>query len=167
VLMGDKQVTSGGGVIVKATARKLRVISKKDQPDVIVGIAGAVADALSLLQRLEGKLDEYPGQLLRACVELAKSWRSDKYLRRLEATLVVCDPEGLYSVDGSGNVLEADDNVCAAGSGGFYALAAARALYDISGLSAEDICKKSMAIATAMDTSSNSTHDMLKTEKKN
>eukprot|EP00906_Rhabdomonas_costata_P015867 RCo022749 len=165
VMMGDKEVTAGG-VIVKSTAKKLRVISQKDQTDVLVGFAGSVADALSLLQRLEGKLDEFPGQLLRACVELAKSWRSDKYLRRLEATIVVGAPDGVYTIDGMGNVLEADEGVACAGSGGYMALAAAKALYDIEGLTAEQICKKAISIGASMDSHSNTTFDMIKVEQK-
>jgi len=166
VLMGDKLVTTGS-VSVKHTALKIRVISKKDQADVLVGFAGSVADAFSLLQRLEGKLDEYPGQLLRACVELAKAWRSDKYLRRLEASIVACDPEGMYTVDGMGNVLQDDGGVIGIGSGGYFATAAAMALIDVEGFTAEQICAKAMKIATSMDINSNGAHDMLKVSKSN
>jgi ATP-dependent HslUV protease subunit HslV len=164
-LMGDKKVTTGN-VSAKETARKLRVIQKKDQPDVLVGFAGSVADALTLVARLEGKLDEYPGQLLRACVELAKAWRSDKYLRRLEASIIVADADGVYQVDGSGNVLEAEEGVACAGSGGYFALAAAKALYDIPGMTAEQICRKAIMIGSAMDTHSNTAHDIFISEKK-
>eukprot|EP00996_Jenningsia_fusiforme_P002140 NODE_2981_length_1075_cov_11.819688_g2735_i0.p2 GENE.NODE_2981_length_1075_cov_11.819688_g2735_i0~~NODE_2981_length_1075_cov_11.819688_g2735_i0.p2 ORF type:complete len:209 (+),score=56.65 NODE_2981_length_1075_cov_11.819688_g2735_i0:209-835(+) len=165
ILIGDKQVTLGNSVAIKHTARKLRVISKKDHADVLVGIAGSVADALSLLQRLEGKIDEYPGQTLRACVELAKAWRSDKYLRRLEASLIVADPDGIYQLDGAGNVLEPDDEVImAAGSGGMYATAAARALYDVEGMTAEQIALKAMQVATSLDVHSNNNYDILRTQ---
>jgi ATP-dependent HslUV protease subunit HslV len=95
-------------------------------------------------------------------VELAKAWRSDKYLRRLEATIVACDPSGIFTVDGMGNVLEGDEGVLAAGSGGYFAAAAAKALYDIDGLTAEQICAKAMKVATQMDIHSNETHDILK-----
>eukprot|EP01012_Entosiphon_sulcatum_P007547 TRINITY_DN13859_c0_g1_i1.p2 TRINITY_DN13859_c0_g1~~TRINITY_DN13859_c0_g1_i1.p2 ORF type:complete len:208 (-),score=70.87 TRINITY_DN13859_c0_g1_i1:116-739(-) len=165
VMVGDKKVTQGH-VACKLTARKLRRIVKRDQEDVLVGFAGSTADCFSLLQKMEGKLDEYPGQLLRACVELAKLWRSDKYLRRLEATLVVGDRSGVYMIDGMGNVIEADeDGIVSTGSGGFYARAAAKALVDIEGMTAEKIATKAIDIATEMDIySSPGRFDMEKVE---
>ena len=114
--------------------------------DVITGFAGATADAFTLLERLEKKLEQYPGQLMRACVELAKDWRTDKYLRNLEAMMLVADKKITLCVTGNGDVLEPEHGVMAIGSGGNYALSAARALAD-SKLSAEDVAKKAMEIA--------------------
>jgi ATP-dependent HslUV protease, peptidase subunit HslV len=156
VLMGDKQVTLGQSVVAKGTARKLR----RTDGDVIVGFAGSTADALTLMEKLEGKLTEFPNQLTRACVELAKEWRGDKMLRRLEASLIVCNKHDTLEIDGSGNVITPEeDGIVAIGSGGQYAKAAARALIDIEGLSAEDIAAKAMRIATDLDCFSNSKHD--------
>ncbi|PWB83113.1 MAG: HslU--HslV peptidase proteolytic subunit [Methylocystaceae bacterium] len=146
VIAGDGQV-SLGQTVMKANAKKVRRLGKGD---VIAGFAGATADAFTLFERLEGKLDQYPGQLTRACVELAKDWRMDRYLRRLEAMMLVADKEAGLVLTGSGDVLEpeASENgaVAAIGSGGNYALAAARALIDTP-LEAEAIARRAMEIA--------------------
>ena len=142
-MAGDGQVTLGD-TVMKHTAKKIRRLYK-DQ--VIVGFAGAVADAMTLFERLEGKLEQYHGNLARASVELAKEWRQDKYLRRLEALLIAADQDHLLIVTGSGEVLEPDDGVAAVGSGGEYALAAARALNRHTKLAPRDIVERSMAIA--------------------
>ena len=139
---GDGQV-SIGQTIIKANARKVRRLGKGD---VIGGFAGATADAFTLFERLEAKLEQYPGQLTRACVELAKDWRTDRYLRRLEAMMIVADAETTLVLTGTGDVLEPEAHVMGIGSGGNYALAAARALLD-QPLSAEEIARKAMAIA--------------------
>jgi len=147
VLAGDGQV-SVGNTIMKSNARKLRRLSKGEgQRDVIAGFAGSTADALTLFERLEGKLEKHPGQLARACVELAKDWRQDKYLRRLEAMMAVADKQSSFILTGSGDVLEPEDGLIGIGSGGSFALAAARALIDVDGMSAEAIAKKAMKIA--------------------
>ncbi len=157
-MMGDGQV-SMGNMVVKPNARKIRKIfpktvggkAKDDGGNgVIVGFAGSTADAFTLLERLEGKLDEYPGQLTRSCVELAKGWRTDKYLRRLEASLLVADENISLEITGNGDVLESKDKVLSVGSGSPFALAAARALQDLEGMSAEEVCRKSMNIASDM-----------------
>lgn len=158
-MMGDGQV-SQGNMVVKPNARKIRKIFPKtvggkeekdgEQTGVIVGFAGSTADAFTLLERLEGKLDQYPGQLARSCVELAKGWRTDKYLRRLEASLLVADENVSLEITGNGDVLESTDKVLSVGSGSPFALAAARALQDQEGMSAEDICRKAMDIASDM-----------------
>jgi ATP-dependent HslUV protease, peptidase subunit HslV len=142
VIGGDGQV-SVGQTIIKANARKVRRLAKGD---VIGGFAGATADAFTLFERLEGKLEQYPGQLLRAAVELAKDWRTDRYLRRLEAMMLVADREVTLVLTGTGDVLEPENGVMGIGSGGNYALAAARALVDTE-LDAEAIVRKAMAIA--------------------
>jgi ATP-dependent HslUV protease subunit HslV len=142
VIGGDGQV-SIGQTIIKANARKVRRLAKSD---VIGGFAGATADAFTLFERLEGKLEQYPGQLLRAAVELAKDWRTDRYLRRLEAMMLVADREVTLVLTGTGDVLEPENGVMGIGSGGNYALAAARALVDTE-LGAEAIVRKAMAIA--------------------
>jgi ATP-dependent HslUV protease subunit HslV len=139
---GDGQV-SIGQTIVKANARKVRRIGKGD---VIGGFAGATADAFTLFERLEGKLEQYPGQLMRAAVELAKDWRTDRYLRRLEAMMLVADASVSLVLTGTGDVLEPEAGVAGIGSGGNYALAAARALLD-GPLDAETIVRKSLDIA--------------------
>jgi ATP-dependent HslUV protease subunit HslV len=139
---GDGQV-SLGQTIIKANARKVRRLGKGD---VIGGFAGATADAFTLFERLESKLEQYPGQLLRAAVELAKDWRTDRYLRRLEAMMIVADKEISLVLTGTGDVLEPESGIAGIGSGGNYALAAARALAD-SPLSAEEIVRKSLDIA--------------------
>jgi ATP-dependent HslUV protease subunit HslV len=151
VLAGDGQV-SVGNTVMKSNARKLRRLSKGPasdggKNDVIAGFAGSTADALTLFERLEGKLEKHPGQLARACVELAKDWRQDKYLRRLEAMMAVADKNVSFVLTGSGDVLEPEDGLIGIGSGGSFALSAARALIDIDGLSAEQIAKKAMKIA--------------------
>lgn len=142
-LGGDGQVTMGD-TVMKATAQKVRPL--KDGK-ILAGFAGAVADAFALFEKLEEKLERYPGNLTRACVELAKDWRTDRYLRRLNALLVVADAEGLFLVSGEGDVIEPDDEIVAIGSGGTYALAAARALKAHSELSAREIVEKALGIA--------------------
>jgi ATP-dependent HslUV protease, peptidase subunit HslV len=142
VVVGDGQV-SVGATIMKGGARKVRLLAAGT---VMAGFAGATADALTLFERLEQKLERFPKQLPRACVELAKDWRTDRFLRRLEAMLIVADSNATFVVTGAGDVLEPDHPVAAIGSGGGYALAAARALYDTD-FSAEDIARKAMDIA--------------------
>ncbi len=144
VVAGDGQV-SLGQTVIKGTARKVRRIEPGGKP-VICGFAGSTADAFTLLERLERKLEAAPGQLQRACVDLAKDWRMDKYLRNLEAMLIVTNGADLYVITGAGDVLEPEHNVAAIGSGGNFALAAARALYD-QDLDAEAIARRAMAIA--------------------
>ena len=169
--MGDGMV-SMGSTIVKPNAKKIRRIypktlggerdvrnkddgsttagggndTKSEDEGTIVGFAGTTADAFTLLERLEGKLDEYPGQLARSCVELAKGWRTDKYLRRLEASLLVADKKASFEITGNGDVLESHDGVLGVGSGSNFAIAAARAQMDNEELSAEDVAKKAMQI---------------------
>jgi ATP-dependent HslUV protease, peptidase subunit HslV len=142
VIAGDGQVTLGA-TIVKANARKVRKLGKGD---VIGGFAGATADAFTLFERLETKIEQYPGQLMRACVELAKDWRTDRYLRRLEAMMIVADRDATLVLTGTGDVLEPERHVMGIGSGGNFALAAARALLD-EPLDAEKIARKAMIIA--------------------
>ncbi|MBI1391487.1 MAG: ATP-dependent protease subunit HslV [Alphaproteobacteria bacterium] len=140
---GDGQV-SLGQTVVKGDARKVRRIGGGK---VIAGFAGGTADAFTLMERLEGKLDQYSGQLMRASVELAKDWRTDRYLRRLEAMMIVADRDMTLQLTGSGDVLEPQHGVAAIGSGGDYARAAARALYEETDLDAETIVRKAMGIA--------------------
>lgn len=142
VIAGDGQV-SLGNTVIKSNARKVRPLGNGK---VIAGFAGATADAMTLFERLEGKLEKHPGQLTRACVEMAKDWRTDRYLRRLEAMMIVADPKVSLVLTGNGDVLEPEDGIIAIGSGGNYALAAARALAD-SEHSAEEICRRAMKIA--------------------
>ncbi len=142
VVAGDGQV-SLGATVIKANAKKVRSLGKGD---VIGGFAGATADAFTLFERLENKLEQYPAQLTRACVELAKDWRTDRYLRRLEAMMIVADRNVTLVLTGTGDVLEPEGGVMGIGSGGNYALAAARALMDTD-LGAEEIARKAMAIA--------------------
>ena len=142
VIGGDGQV-SIGQTVVKANARKVRRLAKGD---VIGGFAGATADAFTLFERLEGKLEQYPGQLMRAAVELAKDWRTDRYLRRLEAMMIVADKDISLVLTGTGDVLEPEAGVVGIGSGGNYALAAARALIETD-KDAEDIVRRSLDIA--------------------
>jgi ATP-dependent HslUV protease subunit HslV len=144
VIAGDGQV-SLGQTVIKATARKVRRLTPGGH-DVIAGFAGSTADAFTLLERLEKKLEATPGQLARAAVELAKDWRTDKYLQKLEAMLIVSDGTALLVITGAGDVLEPEHDVAAIGSGGNFALAAARALMD-SDLDAETIARRAMAIA--------------------
>ncbi len=142
VIGGDGQV-SLGPTIIKGNAKKVRRLGKGN---VIAGFAGATADAFTLFERLEAKLEQYPNQLTRACVELAKDWRTDRYLRRLEAMMLVADKEAGLVLSGTGDVLEPEGGVMGIGSGGMYALAAARALVDMD-LDSEAIVRKSMGIA--------------------
>jgi ATP-dependent HslUV protease subunit HslV len=142
VIAGDGQV-SMGQTIVKGNARKVRKLAGGQ---VVAGFAGATADAFTLIERLEAKLEQYPDQLARACVDLAKDWRTDRYLRRLEAMLLVADRTAIYTVTGVGDVLEPESGVAAIGSGGNYALAAAKALMDFD-LTAEEVARRAMAIA--------------------
>jgi len=165
-MIGDGQV-SMGAMVVKPNAKKIRRLHPKNSRETkkndkngngetgeeggtIVGFAGSTADAFTLLDRLEGKLDEYPGQLTRSCVELAKGWRTDKYLRRLEASLIVADENVSLEITGIGDVLESHDKILAVGSGSPFALAAARALQDIPELSAEEVATRAMEIASNM-----------------
>src|SRR5579863_410074 len=143
VVAGDGQV-SLGQTIVKSNARKVRRLGGGN---VIAGFAGATADAFTLFERLEAKLEQYSGQLTRACVELAKDWRTDRYLRRLEAMMAVADKEVSLILSGNGDVLEPEDGIIGIGSGGGYALAAARALIAVDGLDAEAIARRALAIA--------------------
>ena len=143
VVAGDGQV-SIGNTIIKKTATKVRKIEKRN---VIAGFAGSTADALTLFERLEAKLEKHAGNLTRAAVELAKDWRTDKYLRRLEALMAVGDREKSFIISGTGDVLEPEDNIIAIGSGGNFALAAAKVLMDTK-LSAEEIAKKSIEVAS-------------------
>lgn len=144
VVAGDGQV-SMGQTVMKSNAKKVRRLGKDGK--IIVGFAGSTADAFTLFERLEAKLEAHPGQLTRACVELAKDWRTDKYLRKLEALMAVCDKDTSLILSGTGDVIEPEDGIIGIGSGGNYALAAARALMDQKGLSAEDIARKSLEIA--------------------
>jgi len=143
VLAGDGQVTMGEGV-VKQSAKKIR---KLYQDKILAGFAGSTADAFSLFARFESKLEQYHGNLGRAAVELAKDWRTDKILRHLEALLLVCDTAQTYLISGAGDVIEPDTGVAAIGSGGPYASAAARALFENTSLSAREIAQKAMIIA--------------------
>ncbi len=142
-IAGDGQV-SLGATVLKSNAKKIR---KLGDGSIIGGFAGATADAFTLFERLEAKLEQYPNQLMRACVELAKDWRTDKYLRHLEAMMIVIDKNVSLVLTGNGDVIEPEDGITAIGSGGNYALSAARALASIEGLSAEEIVKRSMKIA--------------------
>ncbi|MGV0878210.1 ATP-dependent protease subunit HslV [Martelella sp. FLE1502] len=144
VMAGDGQV-SLGQTVMKGNARKVRRIGKNG--NVIAGFAGATADAFTLLERLERKLEQYPDQLMRACVELAKDWRTDKYLRNLEAMMLVADKDITLAVTGNGDVLEPEQGVMAIGSGGNYALSAALALMDTD-KPAEDVARRAMEIAS-------------------
>lgn len=144
VVAGDGQV-SLGQTVIKGSARKVRRLSPGGR-DVVAGFAGSTADAFTLLERLEKKLEATPGQLQRGCVELAKDWRTDKYLQKLEAMLIVTDGRELYVITGAGDVLEPEHGIAAIGSGGMYALAAARALID-SDHDAETVARRAMAIA--------------------
>jgi ATP-dependent HslUV protease subunit HslV len=143
VIAGDGQV-SLGATVVKSNARKVRRIGPGN---VIAGFAGATADAFTLFERLEAKLEKHPGQLTRACVELAKDWRTDRYLRRLEAMMAVADASVSLVLTGTGDVLEPEDGLIGIGSGGSYALSAARALVGATELSAREIAERSLRIA--------------------
>ncbi len=143
VMVGDGQV-SMGQTIVKGTAKKVRKLAGGR---VIAGFAGSTADAFTLIERLEAKLEQYPDQLARACVDLAKDWRTDRYLRRLEAMLLVADKSSIFTVTGVGDVLEPEHGVAAVGSGGNFALSAARALIEHTDMDAETIARRAMEIA--------------------
>ena len=143
VVAGDGQV-SMGNTVIKSTATKVRKIEKRN---VIAGFAGSTADALTLFERLEAKLEKHAGNLTRAAVELAKDWRTDKYLRRLEALMAIGDKEKSFIISGTGDVLEPEDNVIGIGSGGNYALAAAKVLMETD-RSAEEVARKSIKVAS-------------------
>ncbi len=143
VVAGDGQV-SMGNTVIKSTAKKVRRIEKRN---VIAGFAGSTADALTLFERLESKLEKHAGNLSRSAVELAKDWRTDKYLRRLEALMAIADKEKSFIISGTGDVLEPEGDVIGIGSGGNYALAAAKVLMDTN-LSAEDVAKKAIKVAS-------------------
>ena len=151
VIAGDGQV-SLGNTIMKSNAVKVRRLANKK---VITGFAGATADAFTLFERLEGKLEKHQNQLTRACVELAKDWRTDKYLRRLEALMAIADKEKSFIISGTGDVLEPEEGIIGIGSGGNYALAAAKVLMD-SKMSAEEIAKKSIQVASEICVFTNS-----------
>ena len=144
VIGGDGQV-SLGPTVIKSTAKKIRTLA---DGSIIAGFAGATADAFTLFERLETKLEKHPGQLTRACVELAKDWRMDRYLRRLEAMMIVADETTSLILSGTGDVLEPEDGIAAIGSGGNYALAAAKALKDQNDIDAETIVRRAMEIAS-------------------
>ncbi len=143
VIAGDGQVTFGN-TVMKSNAKKVRRLG---DDSVLAGFAGATADAFTLFERLEGKLEQHPGQLTRACVELAKDWRTDRYLRRLEAMMAVADSDVSLVLTGTGDVLEPEEGLIGIGSGGTYALAAARALVDQDDLDAEEIARRAMEVA--------------------
>jgi ATP-dependent HslUV protease subunit HslV len=144
-IAGDGQVTFQGNIILKQKARKVRKLYKEN---VIAGFAGSVADALTLFERFEKQLENYHGNLRRAAVELAKEWRTDRYLRKLEALLIVAAKEGLLLISGTGEVIEPDDGIAAIGSGGGFALAAARALVRNTGLTAGEIARTALLITS-------------------
>lgn len=152
-IAGDGQVTFGGNIILKHQANKLRRLY---HGNVIVGFAGSVADAFTLFEKFEKKLEEYRGNLPKAAVELAKEWRMDKFLHKLEALLIVADAEHLLIISGNGEVIEPDDNVTAIGSGGPYALAAARALVKHSEMEPADIAREALEIASSICVFTNS-----------
>ncbi|WP_425407078.1 ATP-dependent protease subunit HslV [Hwanghaeella sp.] len=143
VVAGDGQV-SLGQTVFKSNARKVRTLA---EGKILVGFAGATADAFTLLERLEAKLDQYPDQLTRACVELAKDWRTDRYLRRLEAMMAVVDKDVSLILSGTGDVIEPEDGIIGIGSGGSFALSAARALIDRDDMDAEAVARRAMKIA--------------------
>lgn len=145
VIAGDGQVTMSQSVIMKSTAKKVRRIFGEK---VVIGFAGSVADAFSLSQRFEEMLNKYSGNLMRSAVELAQLWRSDKVMRHLEALLIVADKEQMLIISGNGEVIEPEGGVCAIGSGGFYAIAAGKALYENTEMEAKEIAIKSLEIAS-------------------
>ena len=153
VVAGDGQVSFGDSII-KSNAKKVRRLG---DGKVIVGFAGATADAFALFDRLEGKLEKHRGQLMRACVELAKDWRTDRYLRRLEAMMAVADRDVSLILSGTGDVLEPEDGLIGIGSGGSFALAAARALADRDDMDAEAVARRAMAIAAGICVYTNDT----------
>ncbi|MBZ2173885.1 ATP-dependent protease subunit HslV [Schnuerera sp. xch1] len=146
-IAGDGQITFGNQTIMKNTAKKVRRIYNNN---VIIGFAGSVADALTLAEILEEKLEQHSGNLKRAAVELAKDWRRDKTLRKLEALLIAADKDNLLLISGNGEVIESEDGILAIGSGGNYALASAKSLLKHSSLSAEEIAKESILIASSI-----------------
>jgi len=146
-IAGDGQVTFGGNTIMKHNAKKVRRIYHNN---VLAGFAGSVADAFTLFAKFEAKLEEYNGNMMRAAVELAKEWRMDRVLRRLEALLIVTNIDHLLIISGNGEVIEPDDGVTAIGSGGPYALAAARAMVQHSSLSAPEIAREALLIASSI-----------------
>lgn len=145
-IAGDGQVTFGN-TVMKAKAKKIRRLYNES---ILVGFAGASADAFTLFEKLEEKLNKYNGNLTRSAVELTKDWRTDKILRRLEAMLIACDLDNMYLISGNGDVVSPDENVCAIGSGGPYALAAAKALLSFSSLAADEIALESLRIASSI-----------------
>ena len=152
VMAGDGQATLGEAVIFKSKSTKVRRIGNGN---IIAGFAGAAAAGITLIERLEGKLEKRANQLTRAAVELAKDWRMDKYLRQLQAFMIVADKDVSLVISGTGEVMEPDDGIIGIGSGGNYAMAAAKALYDIPGLSLDDIAAKAMKIAGDIDVYTN------------
>lgn len=152
VMAGDGQATLGETVIFKATSVKVRRIGNGQ---IIAGFAGAAADGITLIERLEGKLEKHANQLKRAAVELAKDWRMDKYLRQLQAFMIVADKETSLVISGNGEVMEPDDGIIGIGSGGNYAMAAAKALYDMPKLKLEEIAERAMKIAGDIDVYTN------------
>lgn len=152
IIAGDGQATLGESIIFKKTSIKVRRIGSGN---IVAGFAGSAADGLTLIERLEGMLEKHANQLKRAAVELAKNWRMDKYLRQLQAQMIVADKDVSLVISGTGEVMEPDDGIIGIGSGGNYAMAAAKALYDIDNISAEEIVKKSMKIAADIDVYTN------------
>lgn len=142
VMIGDGQVTLGNTVF-KNNAKKVRRIGD----GVLCGFAGSAADALTLMDRLETQLEKYPSQTLRACVSVAKAWRTEKYLKHLEASLIVVDQHNMIELDGTGNIIEVEGGIIGIGSGGLFAVSAARALYEGTAMEAEEICERAMKIA--------------------
>ncbi len=151
-MAGDGQATLGESVIFKSKSVKVRRIGNGN---IIAGFAGAAADGITLIERLEAKLEKHANQLKRAAVELAKDWRMDKYLRQLQAFMIVADKETSLVISGTGEVMEPDDGIIGIGSGGNYAMAAAKALYDVDGMKIEDIASKAMKIAGDIDVYTN------------
>lgn len=152
LMAGDGQATLGQAVVFKSKSVKVRRIGNGK---IIAGFAGAAADGMTLIERLEAKLEKHANQLKRAAVELAKDWRMDKYLRQLEAFMIVADKDTSLVISGTGEVMEPDDGIIGIGSGGNYAMAAAKALYDIDGLTLEEIARKAMKIAGDIDVYTN------------
>ena len=148
VMAGDGQATLGEAIVFKSKSVKVRRIGNGS---IIAGFAGAAADGITLIERLEAKLEKHANQLKRAAVELAKDWRMDKYLRQLQAYMIVADKDVSLVLNGTGEVMEPDDGIIGIGSGGNYAMAAAKALYDVEGLSLEEIAQKAMKIAGDID----------------
>ncbi len=152
LMAGDGQATLGQAVVFKSKSVKVRRIGNGK---IVAGFAGAAADGITLIERLEAKLEKHANQLKRAAVELAKDWRMDKYLRQLEAFMIVADKDVSLVISGTGEVMEPDDGIIGIGSGGNYAMAAAKALYDVKGLSLEEIAQKAMKIAGDIDVYTN------------